>query len=191
MIEYPALVPFAVAAAVVLFLAKELIEAARRWKANGRKLHAIRRFLAAECERNSFAIERMLSQTSDIQEALDDGRKVRIEEPRIDQTRLVIEADNGFASSPVPIIHTEALKDHLFEAASLDAYLFEVMESALDTLIDAAHVRDGVIGYVVDDPIHLDGFKDFAHGDLNDALDAVRALYFKCTNEPLARGRVR
>ena len=95
--------------------------------------------------------------------------------------RLSIQKENGASSCPVPPIHMAALDKYLFDAAALNAGLFEVMETALDELLEATHVREGVIEYVVDDPRHLDGFVDYAERELNTSLDAVRALYFKCT----------
>ena len=73
----------------------------------------------------------------------------------------------------------------------MNAALFELMESALDALIDAAHAREGVIEYVADDAVHLEAFVDWATEELNPAIDAVRALYFKCTTEPLEKARAR
>lgn len=48
-----------------------------------------------------------------------------------------------------------------------------------------------MIEYVADDLPNLGGFSSYAAGELNEALDAVHNLYFKCTNEPLSMGRVR
>jgi hypothetical protein len=191
MIEHPNVVPIAVVSAIVLFLVRELLEAFRRWRANSRKLHAVRRFLAVECERNKFAIDRLLSQVSDIGEALTADRCIKIEVRQNGPPRLAIETEEGDRSSPIPLIHTDALNRYLFDAASLNAGLFEQMETTLDALIDAAHVRDGVIEYVADDPLHLEGFVDYADRELSKALEPVGALYFKCTNKRLERGRVR
>jgi hypothetical protein len=191
-VEHPDLIPIAVVVAVAIFLAKEFIEAFRRWRSNVRKLHAVRRFIAVECERNEFAIGRLLGQAAEIQEALTGDLEVKIEKRESGHHRLVITADDGMhGSAPVPNIHMEMIEKYLFEAASLDAGLFAQMEATLEALIDAAHVRNGFIEYVDEDPEHLEGFPQFAKRELADALDRNRDLYFRCTCEPLAKGRVR
>jgi hypothetical protein len=85
----------------------------------------------------------------------------------------------------------EMIEKYLFEAASLDAGLFAQMEETLEAIIDAAHVRNSLIEYVDEDPEHLEGFPQFAKRELDEALDHNRDLYFRCTCEPLAQGRVR
>lgn len=192
MIEHPNVIPVAVVVAICIFLAKEGLELVRRVRLNGRKLHAIKRFLAVECERNSFAIEKIIGQVRAVDEAHEKGWPVEVEKKESGLTRLTVRpAGKGYSSSVIRPIHMDAAQKYLFEIASLDGSMFEMMEGALDALGEAKHVRDSLIEYITTEPVHLGGFKDYAIGELDDALEAIRALYFKCTNEPLAKGRVR
>lgn len=192
MIEHPNVIPIAVVVAICIFLVKEVLEAIRRARLNGRKLHAIKRFVAAECERNGYAIEKMIGQVRAVDEAHEGGWPIEIERKESGLTRLTIRpAGEGFSSSVVSTIHMDAAQKYLFEVASLDAAVFAAMEKVLDTLVEAKHVRDSLIEYVANDRQHLGGFAEYAIGELDDALEAVRDLYFKCANEPLAKGRVR
>ena len=120
MIEHRNVIPVAVVAAVIIFLAKEVLEAIRRWRSNNRKLHAIRKFLAAECERNNFSINRLLSQLTEIGKALAANQLVEIKNRQATIPRLVIHTIDGEGSSPVPQIHKESLNKYLFAVASLE-----------------------------------------------------------------------
>jgi hypothetical protein len=192
LVEHPDLIPIAVVVAVAIFLAKEFIEAFRRWRSNVRKLHAVKGFIAVECERNEFAMGRLLWQATAIQEALTEDLEIKIEKRQSGRHRLVITAEGDMrGSAPVPTIHMEVIEKYLFEIASLDAGLFAQMEETLAAMIDAAHVRNSLIEYVDEDPEHLEGFSEFAKRALDSAIDCNRDLYFRCTCEPLAQGRVR
>jgi hypothetical protein len=192
MSQNPNVLPIAAITAIILFLLKELFEFYRRWSANTRKLEAIRRFIAAECQRNDFALHRLLNQVEEIDEALSDGRAMEIERRESGAYRLAISDDSGNESSaPVPLIHIVMAEKYLFEAAALNAGLFEDMENNLNFLIDAEHVRNSLIEYVAEDKMHLPGFAEFAKEELNDAIDSNRELYFRCTCEPLSEWRVR
>lgn len=192
MIEHPNVIPIAVVVAICLFMAKEVLEFFRRSKLNGRKMLAIKRFLAVECERNSFAIEKLIDHVREVDEARENGWTITIEPQQNGLPRLGIADENkNFGSGLIRPIRNDALQKYLFEMAALDGALFGIMENTLDALIEANHVRDSLIEYVSNDRQHLGGFKDYAVEELDEALDAIRDLYFKCTNEPLAKGRVR
>lgn len=190
MIENPNVIPIAVVVAVGIFLIKEILEAIRRSREKARKLDAVRRLLAIECERNKFAISRLRSQIEETEDARKAEREISIN-ARITGPRLVIATDSGEVSAPIPLIHSTTLEKYLFDAASLNKTLFSLMEATAEGLIDAAHIRDGLIQYVSEDRQHLDGFADYAIKRLDKALEHVEALYFNSTTEPLAQGRVR
>ena len=192
MIEYPTVVPIAVVTAIILFFSREVLEATRRRSANSRKLQAIRKFIAAECERNNFSIERLQVQIGEVDQAIEYGAKVEIERRMRGIPILVIRYDdNGFGSSPIRQIHTANLEKYLFEVATLDASLFRHMEEALVRLTEVSHVRDSLVEYVEEDQNHLTGFSRYALEEIDEALDPLRSLYFNCTNEPLDKVRVR
>jgi hypothetical protein len=192
MIENPDVIPIAVVTAVIIFMAKEVIEAFRRWKLNVRKLDAIRRFVALECERNEFALNTLMWQMVEVDDALSGIGKLTIEKRQSGRHRLVMTRDkDSVGSAPIPTVHTDTIRKYLFEAASLDAGLFHNLENTLEALIDAEHVSHSLVEYVSEDPNHLSGFTQFARPRLTHALESNRELYFKCTCEPLVQGRVR
>ncbi|HYW14932.1 MAG TPA: hypothetical protein VE891_02100 [Allosphingosinicella sp.] len=194
MIEHPNVIPIAVVVAVAVFLAREALDGWRRFRTNSRKLRAIRKLIAADCERNNYAIGSILGQVADIDAGLKNASVISIERTVSGLPRLAIrEPDKEFgSSSPVPPLHTGNLEKYLFEAASLDRTLFDLMEQALDGLAEARHVREGIIEYVSEDTAHLGSFADFyAPRELNKSLEGLRNLYANCTGEPLAASRVR
>lgn len=67
------LFPVTVVAAVVLFVAREVVEDIKRRRANARKGRAFRTLLARECELNHLAHKRLTEALLKIQEAFRDG----------------------------------------------------------------------------------------------------------------------
>ena len=192
MIEHPDVIPIAVVVAVAIFIARECLDAVRRYRARARKLHAIRCLVAAECERNNFALSRLSSQVGRTEAARGIGEEIKIEPYRNGIPRLSFERHGELStSSPLFPIQTTQLERFLFDAAELDAGLFELMEKALDALIAVKHVRDSLIDYVSNDPARLEGFSEYATKELDKALDPLRDVYFKCSGEPLTEARVR
>ena len=196
MIEYPNALPITVVAAIAIFVAREVLEWRRRTKSDGRKLHAIRRLLAAECQKNDFAFSRLFEQVGKIQQALDCGQEFIIELRQSGMPYLVRKSGTESSSSePIFPLNTSKIENYLFDAASLDASLFENMENALDSLAELIHVRDSFIDHISNRRIDYEGFFDsfseYAKEEIDDAIESNRALYFKCTGEPLAVGRVR
>jgi hypothetical protein len=128
MIENPDVIPIAVVVAVAVFVARELLEFIRRFRTNTRKLSAIRKLVAAECERNDFAIKRMLDQVQDIKEGIPKEAVISIEQTVRGPRLAIREKDEQLASSaPVPLIQTASVEKYLFEAAALDKTLFDYM----------------------------------------------------------------
>lgn len=181
-------VPITALVAVTIFLIKELIEAVRRYRADKRKLSALRALLAAECERNHFSLGRLKEKSSDIRQALKDDGRVWIEHARTGRDRIHID---GHGSVPVPKYHTSVCEKYLFEAASLDARMFELMEIVSVKMEEFKHLLSGLIEHVVDDPAWLEGWTHYAEGEIPEIQAAVSDLYRYCTGKPLSKGRVR
>jgi hypothetical protein len=192
MIEHPNVLPLTVVAALAIFIAREILEWFRRARSDSRKLHAIRRFLAAECEKNEFAVSRLLEHVHSMNEALINERDFIIVQKQNGIPHLSINwAGDDYSSNPIFKFHTSTLEKYLFDAANLDAELFELMEKLLDSLSEVSHVRESLISYVSEDRKYLDHFEEYATRRLDDAIDPIRNLYFKCTNEPLTKTRIR
>ena len=192
MIENPNVIPLTVAAAVAIFLLRELVDTTRRYRSNARKLHALRALLAAECERNNFAIGRLREQADEIRYALEQELEIILQDARTGRDRLVIMNGRDLhVSSPIPKLHSSTLDQYLFEAASLDRELFRLMEHATVCLAEVAHIREGIITYTTDETEHLESFPDYAIRELDEALEGVRSLYLYCQGEPLTATRVR
>lgn len=194
MLEIPNIIPITVVVATLLFFLRELFDGIRRYKNDSRKIHALRKFAAADCERNQFTISRLQHQINEIEHAIDVGNEIMIDLQQNGNPVLTINRHNEgriISSSPIPFVHTRSMEKFLFDAAIIDAALFDRMEAALDTLNEIVHIRESLIEYITGDRGHLDGFIIYAKEVLDVSIDPVRDLYFHCTGTPLVQGRVR
>ncbi len=194
MIEFPSVLPVAAMIGLATFFARELFEFVRRFKANSRKIEAIRRLVKAECERNNYSIQSMIQQVNNIKFWIPQGGIISIVKNHRSEPRLEIRYPEGelATSSPIRHIHTAILEKYLFEMASLDRFIFDEMEKMMDTLAEAKHIREGIIEYVSEDQTHLDGFVDhYAPTELDKTLEIIQDCYLAITGEPLAKKRIR
>lgn len=197
MIERFDLIPLTVVAAGIIFLLKEILEAARRFAASRRKMHALRALLAAECERNRWTINWLRRQAPDIRDALREGLPISVKTTATGVQRLAFDTPGGGGSSPIPDAHAAVLDKYLFEAASLDVRLFARMEAALACTAELKHLRRGLFENVIDDQKWLEGWTEYAEEEL-ETIENEMQRYTSyvpasrlCTGKPLTTSRLR
>lgn len=142
------LLPITALVAVVIFIAKEVIEAVRRWQGNARRKTAFRKLLARECELNHWAIRALRSICSDLVELPNAHLHAvfTIEYPKSGRVYACIdsEAKGQFGKSAVPVIHNAQLEKNLLDIATIDEGLLKVAEPALSAVAELEHVRESL-----------------------------------------------
>lgn len=184
--------PITAFVAIAIFIIKETIEACRRGAANTRRIRALKKLLAAECERNKWSFDKLSEQIDAVKDAHKHNQSLDIEPMHSGMMRLTVSTPNSWnMSSPIWPVHRAVLAQHLFETASLDEKLFDRMEAMSVSLNDIAHVRDSFIENVTKDPSLLETFNDFAQLELREAQSNLSLLYHSCTGESSIPFRVR
>ncbi|MBD8619304.1 hypothetical protein IFT67_10270 [Sphingomonas sp. CFBP 13728] len=191
MIEHPNILPLTVVAAIAIFLAREILEAIRRFSANRRKRHALRLLLAAECERNQWVIKWMREKVKRIETSDVDNEVIQIDKTATGYDRFNIIGPKGTSSAPIPTVKTAALDRYLFEAASVDAKLFGRMEDVVSHLATLAHLREGLIDHVSEGQEWLKPWAEYAREELADVELAISTLYKACTGKSVTPHQVR
>jgi len=184
------LLPVTVIAAIGIFFAREILEAIRRRMANGRKRHALRLLLAAECERNQWFIKWM---RRNIEKALECEADMVIEVRKkpAGYDVLTISGEKMLSSSAMPNVTIHSTDKYLFEAASVDPKLFNALEAVAAHLPVLSHLRQGLIEHVADDREWLSAWGEYAREELDDVESSLKALYLVCTGKAEVPHRVR
>ena len=176
--------PLAVAVALGLFVAKETLEATRRFITDRRKLTAIRTLVAAECRRNAWTISKLKDALERVASPRDGLENIYIE-TRSDGAEIFSEEhEQGHGSFPLTPVHRSAVEKFMFEAASLDRKLFEQMVTTLEAVSDIDHVRRSLIHMVKTFDPHLEGFGEYGLSEIADARVEIEGLFRLC--EPKA-----
>lgn len=174
------IVPVTVVAATILFMARELLEALRRYKSNRRKLVALRSIISIECERLQWFIKSMRSHAENILEAIQNEHHVVLRDYRIEDLRIFINHPEGEGSSPVPKVATDIFQKYLFEAASVDRNLFDAMSELNTSLPMFLHLRAGLIYHVGEASHFLGGWCEYCLRELVDLEVNLFKLYRVC-----------
>lgn len=192
--------PATVVAAVLLFIAKEVIEAVRRYRADARKVQALKALLARECELNLWPIKSLRDIFKNVPKLDDENPEILVTIEQRPSGRAIARIrsyDGGSGSTrTVPDVHRDLMSKHIFEVAALDRKLFEVFEPAYDSLATLEHVRESLVHIheseeEADNPDLLRGLADYGLGELKKVEAALGALYLHCTGKNLETHRLR
>ena len=197
--EQNSILPITVVAAIALFVIREVVESLRRRGANRRRISAIKKMLARECEQNNWFLRRLgdafrggavgLLQEPQI--------KLRIVTNSINEPQLLSQFADGdmFSQMPVPKCHRKALESHLLDVAIVDKTLFALMEEAYSSVLEMEHVRSSLLenlsGERKDDDDFIISFLEYGLREFDDAKASIEALYRGCTGKVLTEFRLR
>lgn len=194
------IIPITVVAAIVIFVAKEVIEGFRRHSANQRKVQALRALLARECELNLWTIKTLRRILLPFSKPDDPTVPMSLSVERTSGGLpyvKVVSGDGEYeAHMGIPSVHRELMSKFLLDIATLDKLLFSFMEPAYDELAEVEHVRESLIN-INDKPEQIAardfvrGFAQYAVDVLQDAERKLGALYVHCTGKPLEQHRLR
>jgi hypothetical protein len=187
----PSLLPVTVLAAIALFVLKEVVEFIKRWRADRRKNHAFRTLLASECEVNHWAHFSLYETLRQIEDDHEKGRRVEyvIKVLQGGDAQWRRNEPGGYSGGSLPDARTDLMSKIMIDVATLDKKLFTRLEAAYDSLIEMRHIRASLIQFVTSDDehdqMHLQGFPEYALGELDGVLDDLDKLYQECTGRAL------
>jgi hypothetical protein len=187
MLDRIGIFPFAAVVATIIFLAREVLEGVRRLKANNRKLRAVKAFVAADCERNHYVVKWMRGTLPAIREAINNKKSISIMKDIAGKNRIrLVKMETN-----IPRTYTNAIDKYLFESASLDSDLFELMREVLSDILELQHLCDGLVENVSNDQYWLMPWTDYAESELDEIVGSLYRLYVHCTGEDLVSTRLR
>jgi hypothetical protein len=193
-----ALLPVTAVVAVLIFVAREILEFVRRRRAERRKLAAIKRLVARELELNNWSIEKVRQALTEIQDAARrDDVVVEVRRLPTGTDRFIRrekDADDG-SHFPVPVVHDGELRKYLLDIATLDAGLLKAAEAAVDGIAELRHVRESLVSNLSGEeelfPAFLESFAEYGLAELEDVKPALAELYRQCTGFELTKKRLR
>lgn len=194
--------PVTVISAVALFLIKELVELVRRFRANRRRIGAMKMLLTEEIEQNHWTYNILKRTLREINDTLRDYpnpsfRIVRAQSGH-ELFRYKCDAEEaGFESGhPLPAVRQEKYEKLVLDIASMDKQLFSMARAAYDAIKEMEHVRSSLINMLdrVDPAISdgfLESFLEYADDELNNTYEEMKLLYFHITGKDLTEKRMR
>lgn len=191
--------PVTALVAVVIFLVREYLEGRRRKSSDARKVRALRKVLARECQLNYYAIDLLrdtLTEMQDVGVAEDAARLSLSKRPAGGYVFILTDLKGSKQGGVLVGIQRETFLKYLVEIAGLDERLYSKCEIALDGLSEADNVYQSLVhGPEIHFPStnedYYKGLIDYGIGELNDSINGLKALYFACTGSELQKGKLR
>jgi hypothetical protein len=135
--QWTSLIPITVVAAFFLFVIKEMVEWLKRWRADKRKVAAIKILLARECELNKWTLLKLREAVTEIKETFEekDGAEYSIERMPPDKITFKETIDGDLAGSwPLTPTYTDLMSKQMLDIAILDKNLFACTGKPLETI---------------------------------------------------------
>ena len=145
--------PATVAAAIIIFIVKEIFELVRRSKERRRKLNAIKLLLSEEIEKNHWShtsLFRLLAQLKEVFEGHPNAEyRLHIARNGSEHFRLKEDPDDSFESGQwIPHFHDEQYKKLLPTLAELDQSIFKTVNETYAALAELSHYRDTLTAFL-------------------------------------------
>lgn len=192
--------PTTVVAAIVLFIAREFLEAYRRHGVNERRLQGIKVLLASELERNKWVFKSILHLISNFEGAFELDLDFQLKEDAGGRLAYFFGDDDHFHSvGKIWPIQMEKLEASLDISAELDGELFQLSLLSLDALKEMKHVQQSLLEFFGDEPpnpkvskeVMFEGFSEYAAKEIEDAEKELSRLYLFCTGNRFENFRLR
>ena len=193
------LLPATVLVAILIFLAREILEGRRRKAADARKVKALKMVLARECQLNYTAIGRLRDTLMEIKEhgVTEDAARLSLSNNAAGGYIYMITDHSGSGVGGVLIaIQRDTLLKYLVEIAGLDEGFYSKCEIALDGLSEADHVYQGLVHgpekhFPSTPENYYKGLIDYGLAELNESIARLQELYLVCTGSVLQQGKLR
>jgi hypothetical protein len=193
------LLPVTVFAAIILFLTREVLESVRRTSANKRKIGALKKLLARECELNLWAMNCLKEALQSADEALSDeppGSMVVNRAPSGQEHWEQRDSEGRMRrGGALPAVRRAMMESTALGVAELDRRLFSALEAALESTAELDHARGTFVDFAdTTDPLeadHFGGFVEWALEQFGGVYDGMNSLYEACTRKKLEKPRLR
>ena len=197
--SFSQLLPITAFVAILVFMTKEILEWRRRSAADARKIRALKKVLARDCELNYWAMTQLSDTLTKMRESgvSEDASRISISKRAGGGFLVMVEdGDGSGGGGMLPSIQRDALLKHLVEIAALDESFYAKCESALDGLSEADHVHQSLVHgpdkhFPSTPENYYEGLIDYGLGELNDSAAKLKNLYLACTGSELKRGKLR
>lgn len=195
-----ALLPVTVLAAVLLFVAKEVMEAIRRYRSDARTKAALRALLGYECERNNWAVRRLrqIFETIQSEQAENEATEFSLQTSKNGLLSFKFRHPQGERGGSLgfPDTQRDFMSKQLLLAATLDKDLYTKLLDSFDAVGELEHLRLSLIHYLEpdDDEMQEDAlahFVEYALRNLDAAYAKLDGLYALCTGKKLEAIRLR
>lgn len=197
--DFSAVLPVTAVIAILIFVIREILEKKRRDASDARKVLALKKVLARECQLNYTAIIRLRDTLTEMQESgvSENASRLSISEHPTGRYSVMVTDAHGSGSGGALLgIQKDSLLKHLIEIAGLSESLYSKCELALDGLSEAEHVYQMLVHgpneYFPSTPEnYYDGVIYYGLGELDDSIASLRELYLVCTGSVLKQGKLR
>ncbi|WP_345867795.1 hypothetical protein [Shewanella algae] len=186
--------PVTVVAAIILFVVKEILELLRKAKAKKRKLAALKSVLKEELELNLWTWKKFESLLTSVQDAGKGSKYAYSVSPSgTERFELVIPEGKGIGQA-FPHVVTDMHSKLMIEVAEADEAMYQKLNSSFKALSELQHLRNGIVDFIHESRMgehYVEGFTDYALGELGPIYDNLNTLYEYCTGQKLTEHRMR
>lgn len=191
--------PVTALVAVLIFLVREYLEGRRRKSTDARKVLALKKVLARDCQLNYHAIGELRNALIEMKEVgiAEDAARLSLSKREAGGYMFILTEPNGSYHGGVLVgIQRETLLKYLVEIAGLDENLYSKCEIALDGLSEAGNVYQSLVHgpekhFPSTAEHYYDSLADYGIDELNDSISGLKELYFFCTSSELKQGKLR
>ena len=194
-------IPFTVLSALIIFIAKELLEFIRKYKSERRKKESERLILEHEIQLYHWAIRtffRLLKELTEIFNEFPQAEyRLHIAYDGSEHLRLKREPKETIESGQsIPPFVNEQFKRMLPTIAELDKTMFKLLQEAYSKLAELEHFRKTVVEFLAGgDTMPEDGTREFFIPKLSqeesDYYNPLNKAYQKLTGKPLKYWKLR
>ncbi|KAB0331008.1 hypothetical protein LSO07_04505 [Janthinobacterium sp. PLB04] len=185
--------------AILIFLVREYVEGRRRKSTDARKVLALKKVLARDCQLNYHAIDMLRDAMIEMKEvgvAVDAARLSLSKREAGGYSFTLTDFKGSYQGGVLLGIQRETLLKYLVEIAGLDESLYSKCVIALDGLSEADNVYQSLVHgpekhFPSTDEDYYDSLADYGIGELNDSISGLKGLYFVCTSSELKQGKLR
>lgn len=185
--------------AIMIFLVREYMEGRRRKLSDSRKVLALKKVLARDCQLNYHAIENLRDTFIEIKGAGVDKDAARLSLSKREAggyTYIITDLNGSYQAGVLAGIQRETLLKYLVEIAGLDESLYSKCEIALDGLSEADNVYQSLVHgpqkhFPSTAEDYYSSLADYGIDELKKSISGLKELYFVCTNSELKQGKLR
>lgn len=185
--------------AILLFVIRECLEWRRRRAADARKVQALKKVLARECQLNYSAVDRLRDTLTEMRESgiTEDATRLSIENDPSGGYMYMIKDAGGARHAGVLVgVQKDSIVKYLVDIAALDKSFYEKCDRALDGLSEADHVFQSLVHgprkhFPSTAESYYDGLVEYGLRETADSVAALQELYFACTGSVLQQGKLR